>query len=264
LKKKKEKKPTIEEIVNSTLVLPSNCDENTPMKVAILGNTADDPDLRLEIFDGENGIPMGNTTLDYIHGVNVTTRDSQTFWTNPEPIRLPPDTQINAVMYGEDAQLNSAGMTLSIGFSTDSDTTVDRDAEIQITAVDGSPLLRPNFPPEIIEKAWKFAEDIMGIEHAQALKNGEALKIEASNGITYCLNPDGGIINMNTKESYCLQLWFKNGYERLPLPDILATKYIWITCLPEEVEKRANKFPMGNLDTAFVGVRTCGSSLERR
>lgn len=100
----------------------------------------------------------------------------------------------------------------------------------------------PKFSEEIMEKAWKFCEEIMGVEQANALKNGESLVLRASNGIRYQLKPTGEIVNLENECSYCLQI--DNEIGRLPLPDILATKYMWITLLPNEVEKRSNKFPL--------------------
>lgn len=99
----------------------------------------------------------------------------------------------------------------------------------------------PKFSEEIMEKAWKFCEEIMGVEQANALKNGESLVLRASNDIRYQLKPTGEIVNLENERSYCLQI--DNEIGRLPLPDILATKYMWITLLPNEVEKRSNKFP---------------------
>lgn len=101
-------------------------------------------------------------------------------------------------------------------------------------------LFREEFTKEVMNKAWDFASEIIGKEHVQELKDGRSIFVLPRNGILYELKPNADIYNKNTNEYYCLQVNNVNG--RLPLPDILATKYQYITQVPKVVEKKSNKF----------------------
>lgn len=212
-KEKKEKELTTFDL--SEIVEPSPYD--IPINIQLIGNDVGQSGMEvITSFSGRAGDFIVPQDMN-IHAITITS-DAITGGNGTS-------CQLNfggvPLVLGEDEEL-------SIGFSANAGWTIGVNQQ--------------SFSPEVIAKAWKFAEEIMGIEHVEKLKNGESILIKASNNITYELKPDGGIVNTNTGESYCLQLWFKDGYEKLPLPDILATKYIWITCLPEEVEKRANRF----------------------
>lgn len=103
------------------------------------------------------------------------------------------------------------------------------------------PLYKEEFTKEVMNKAWEFAEETIGKEYVKELKNGKPIYVIPKNGIVYELKPNADIHNKKTNEYYCLQVEEYNG--RLPLPDILATKYKYITEAPELVEKKSNKFP---------------------